>query len=61
MFSHYVQSISFVTVYPIVSTILFMIAFISVVVWAVKADDEYIRSMETLPLDRTTDNEASHH
>jgi cytochrome c oxidase cbb3-type subunit 3 len=59
MFSHYVQSISFVTVYPIVSLILFFVAFISIVVWAVNADDEYINTMETLPLDQTADTEAT--
>jgi len=57
MFSQYVQSISFVTVYPIVSLIVFFIAFISIVVWAVKADDEYIKTMEMLPLDQAADNE----
>ncbi len=51
MFSQYVQSIEYVTVYPVVSLIFFMIAFSCIVAWALRADDEYIRSMETLPLD----------
>lgn len=55
MFSHYFQSMEYVTVYPIVSLFFFMAAFLGVVVWALRADDEYIRTMENLPLDPATD------
>ena len=59
MFSQYFHSIEYVTVYPIVSLFFFMIAFAGIVVWALKADDEYIRSMETLPLDASADQRTS--
>ena len=60
MFSQYLRSIDFITVYPIVSLVVFMTGFIGVVVWALRADDGYIRSMENLPLDAAPDNDVSH-
>ncbi len=55
MFTNYLKSIEYVTVYPIVSLICFMALFIGVVIWALRADDKYIRRMEHLPLDTPAD------
>jgi hypothetical protein len=55
MFTQYLQSIEFVTLYPIVALLLFLSVFIGAVVWALRADQEYISRMEELPLDSTAD------
>ncbi|HLP14858.1 MAG TPA: CcoQ/FixQ family Cbb3-type cytochrome c oxidase assembly chaperone [Bacteroidota bacterium] len=55
MFPHFFQSIDMIAIYPIVSLIIFFTLFVGVVVWALRADPEYIRAMERLPLDPPSD------
>jgi cytochrome c oxidase cbb3-type subunit IV len=51
MFTQYLQSIDAIALYPMISLILFFTVFIGAVVWALKADSQYVREMERLPLD----------
>ncbi|MCG6915271.1 cbb3-type cytochrome c oxidase subunit 3 [bacterium BMS3Abin03] len=56
MFNNYLQAIEGIEIYPVIGLIIFLIVFISVVVWVIKIDKNYIREAERIPLDN--DNEA---
>jgi cytochrome c oxidase cbb3-type subunit 4 len=47
----YAQSINGVDLYPKVALALFLTVFIAMVVFALKADKNYIHELEQLPLD----------
>lgn len=50
-FINYLERITGVSVYPMVSLLLFTTVFILVVIYAFKASDRTIKEMENLPLD----------
>jgi len=50
-FVNYLEKISHVSIYPIISLVLFTAMFVLVVVYAMKANKETISEMENLPLD----------
>ncbi|MEE9431944.1 MAG: cbb3-type cytochrome c oxidase subunit 3 [Melioribacteraceae bacterium] len=50
-FSNYLSSIENVSIYPIITIILFMLVFVGAVLWIVTRDKEYISEMESVPLD----------
>lgn len=56
MFQYLFDSISGVEVFPIISLFLFIIVFLGIVYWAVRADKKYIKKMEELPLDVSKNN-----
>lgn len=56
MFNNYLQAIEGIEIYPVIGLIIFLIIFISVVVWVMKVDKNYISKAERLPLDN--DNEV---
>ena len=51
MFNNYLQAIEGVEIYPVIGLIIFLIVFISVVVWVMRIDKNYVREAERLPLD----------
>ncbi len=51
MFQHYFELIEGVEIYPLFSLVVFMIFFIIVSLWSLKADKKYLNEMEMLPLD----------
>ena len=51
MFSDNLQSIEGVSVFPIIGLILFFLFFIGIIIWAFKADKNYITKMENIPLE----------
>jgi hypothetical protein len=51
-FSNYLGSIENVSIYPVITIILFMLVFIGAVLWIVTRDKEYISEMESVPLDK---------
>ena len=57
MLSEHLSSIDGVSIYPIISLILFFLVFAVTVVWVVKLDKKYINRMENLPLDSNSDSE----
>ena len=57
MLSEHLSSIDGVSIYPIISLILFFFVFAVTVVWVVKLDKKYINRMENLPLDSNSDSE----
>ena len=52
MFQHYFELIEGVEIYPVFSLIVFIIFFLIVSVWSLKADKSYLKEMEMLPLDK---------
>lgn len=52
--SHYLQSIEGVSIYPIISLIIFMSIFVMVSLWALRLKKEDIQYMSNIPLE---DNE----
>lgn len=54
MFKYYFERIQDIEVFPVISLLIFVIFFISLLIWVVKADKQYIRSMEHLPLEEST-------
>jgi cytochrome c oxidase cbb3-type subunit IV len=51
MFKHYFESMDGLDIYPIFSLLVFLIFFISVSVWCIKADKNYLKKMEEIPLE----------
>ncbi len=54
-FSNYLGSIENVSIYPIITIILFMLVFFGAVLWIVTRDKEYVSEMENVPLDNKND------
>ncbi len=50
-FVNYLEQISGVSIFPIISLFLFITLFIIAVLYAMRASDETISEMENLPLD----------
>jgi cytochrome c oxidase cbb3-type subunit 4 len=53
MFKHYFDGIEGINAYPIFSLLVFVIFFIAVSVWMVKADKQHIEEMSRKPLEST--------
>ncbi|WP_186756840.1 MULTISPECIES: cbb3-type cytochrome c oxidase subunit 3 [Echinicola] len=53
-------SIENVEIYPILSLLIFVLFFIGVAWWVVKADKQYIDHMKSLPMEDDNPNFASH-
>jgi len=56
MIKEYLQSIDGVTVYPIISLLVFVLFFIAIIIWLFKVDKNYIKEMENLPLEKEEEN-----
>ena len=57
MLSEHLSSIDGVSIYPIISLILFFLVFAFTIIWVVKLDKKYINRMGNLPLDSNSENE----
>ena len=55
-FSNYLTSIENVSIYPIITLILFLSVFIGAVIWIVTRDKEYITELENIPLENDNIN-----
>ncbi|MDP2365811.1 MAG: CcoQ/FixQ family Cbb3-type cytochrome c oxidase assembly chaperone [Ignavibacteria bacterium] len=51
MFSNYLSSIKGISVFPVISLVIFLSAFILMVIWIIRIDKSYVKQMENLPLD----------
>lgn len=56
MIKEYLQSLDGVTIYPIISLIIFVIFFAAIIIWLFKVDKNYIKKMENLPLEKDEEN-----
>ena len=50
-FSHYLSSIENVSIYPVITLILFFAVFVAAVIWIFTRDKEYITKLENIPLE----------
>lgn len=48
-FIHYLETITGVGIFPLLSLAIFFLFFTAVATWALKADKKYITSMKRLP------------
>ena len=55
-FSHYLSSIENVSIYPIITLILFFAVFVGAVIWIFTRDKEYITKLENIPLENDNFN-----
>lgn len=51
MFKHYFELIHQVEIWPIISLSIFFAFFIGLLIWVIRADKDYIKSMSELPID----------
>ncbi|MBK7630803.1 MAG: cbb3-type cytochrome c oxidase subunit 3 [Ignavibacteriales bacterium] len=56
MYKEILQSIEGVSIYPIVSLIVFVLFFALILIWMFKVDENYIKIMENLPLEKEEEN-----
>lgn len=55
-FKNYLESITGVGIYPMMSLIIFFGFFTVLTIWALKANKNYISTLKNMPVDNTTDN-----
>jgi len=58
MFKHYFDSIEGITIWPIISLLIFVTFFIGLGFWLFKLDNNYINKMKKLPLDDNSDENS---
>lgn len=58
-FSNYLSSIENVSIYPIITLIIFFTVFVGAVIWIYTRDEEYISELENIPLDNDNYNKNS--
>jgi cytochrome c oxidase cbb3-type subunit 3 len=51
-FINYLKSIAGIEIYPMISLIIFLLFFIALTVYAIKADKGHINEMKNIPLDK---------
>jgi len=56
MFGDIINQISGITIVPMISTVIFFLVFIGIVIWAIRVNKSYIKKMSELPLDSTMNN-----
>lgn len=56
MFTNYLSSIDGISIFPIISLLIFFTAFIFMIVWIFRVDASYVKQMENLPLDGEDEN-----
>ncbi len=57
MLSEHLSSINGVSIYPIVSMVIFFLVFVFTIVWVWKLDKKYIHRMENIPFEPNSENE----
>jgi cytochrome c oxidase cbb3-type subunit IV len=50
-FINYLQSITGIGIYPLISFVIFFLFFIGVTIFVIKADKNYIKRLSDIPLD----------
>jgi len=56
MFSNYLSSIEGISVFPVISMLIFLSVFIFLGIWIFRIDKSYLKQMENLPLDSEDSN-----
>ena len=56
MYKELLQSIDGISLYPIISLIVFVTFFTVMLIWMFKVDKNYIKKMENLPFEKPEEN-----
>ena len=56
MYKELLQSIDGVSIYPLISLVVFVIFFVVMLIWMIKVDKNYIKKMENLPFENEEEN-----
>ncbi|MBK7228305.1 MAG: cbb3-type cytochrome c oxidase subunit 3 [Ignavibacteriales bacterium] len=56
MYKELLQSIEGVSIYPIISLVVFVLFFAVILIWMFKVDKNYIKKMENLPFEKEEEN-----
>lgn len=51
------QSVEGISLYPIISLIIFVLFFAVLIIWMIKVDKNYLNKMKNLPLEKEHKNE----
>ncbi len=57
MYKEVLRSMDNVEIFPIISLVIFVLFFIGITIWAMRAPKEYVEHMSSLPMD--DDNELN--
>lgn len=55
-FINYLSDIVNVEIYPMISLIIFVLFFVSLIIYVIKSDKNYIKKMSDMPLDNNDEN-----
>ncbi len=55
-FRHYLETMTGIGIYPLISLSIFFIFFTGLAIWALKANKDYIHAIKNLPFTNTNDN-----
>lgn len=55
-FINYLSDIVNVEIYPMISLIIFVLFFVSLIIYVIKSDKNYIKKMSGLPLENNDDH-----
>jgi hypothetical protein len=50
-FIHYLKSIAGVEIYPMLSLFIFLVFFVALTIYTIKADKDHITELKNIPLD----------
>ncbi len=59
MIKEYLQSIDGISIYPIISLIIFFVFFAVIIIWMFKVDKNYLKKMSNLPLETDEENNSN--
>ncbi|TVP50999.1 MAG: cbb3-type cytochrome c oxidase subunit 3 [Mongoliibacter sp.] len=54
------SSIENIEIYPIISLLIFVVFFVGMFIWVIKADKSYINHMKDLPFDEDSQKNSSY-
>ena len=61
MFKNIFESISGISIFGLISMIFFFLIFLGVIYWVIRADKNYLKKMENMPLDSSEINGDLNH
>ena len=56
MFGEIISNMPNISIFPIITTVVFFLVFIGIMIWALRANKSYIKKMSELPLDSPVRN-----
>lgn len=59
MIKDVLQSVEGISLYPVISLIIFVVFFAILIIWMIKVDKKYIKKMSNLPLDKKNETEKN--